>query len=72
MDDQRREWLEHPLTRELLERVKELRGHALLELEDTAAHSDLHSDDVAVDCSRKASAAFAYRIVAEGVLGGWS
>jgi hypothetical protein len=71
MDDQRRAWLEHPLTRELLEKVKELRGHALLELEDTAANGDLHSDDVAVECSRKASAAYAYRVVAESMKEGW-
>jgi hypothetical protein len=71
MDDQRREWLEHPLTREMLEKVKQLRGDALLELEDTAASSDLYSGDVALECSRKASTAYAYRVVAESMKEGW-
>jgi hypothetical protein len=72
MDDQRREWLDHPLTRELLEKVKELRGDALTNLEQIAATGGGSPFGEAQDCIRQATAAYAYRVVAEGVLKGWS
>jgi hypothetical protein len=71
MNDLRREWLNHPLTMELLEKVKELRAQALMELEDTAASGELCASDVAVLSARKASMAYAYRLVAESTKEGW-
>jgi hypothetical protein len=72
MTEDKLEWLNNPLTKALLEHLKQIRGDALMSLEEVAANGNGSLPQVeAVACCRWACAAYMCRRILDGITEGW-